>query len=284
MEALCSPPPQAAGRKYPARRRPSRRARHRPRDRLRHHCGTGRRAGVGRRRRTRRPGEEGHRHADRLQCGELLAELEGAVQVHRGHRRRPRLHGRHHRLLFRHPRHARTRRVLHADQAGQRPRQVPPRPAEGRRQRFARRPRPQLHQGLGEGGLRLRFQEGPGPRARPGLLQPGSEPGQVRRRRRARPVHLLRRHRHARRRRRLHQLPQHPQARPHQGQAPGPGRQRDHLAQRLPRRPGLGDEAGGGAQRHQPGRHGPAGMAQEGQPQPQHPLDWKVYGDPFHIG
>ena len=42
---------------------------------------------------------------------------------------------------------------------------------------------------------------GAGRRARPGLLQPGGQPGQGRRPARARPVRLLRRHRHARRRR-----------------------------------------------------------------------------------
>lgn len=50
----------------------------------------------------------------------------------------------------------------------------------------------------------------------------------------------------------------------------GPGWRRGDVSERLPRRPGLGDEAGGGTLRHQPGRHRAAGVRQEPEPQPEH--------------
>ena len=62
--------------------------------------------------------------------------------------------------------------LLHRPQAGQRARQVPARPARGRRHRLARRSRPELHRGLEDRGRRHRLQDRPERRARPGLLQP----------------------------------------------------------------------------------------------------------------
>ncbi len=113
-------------------------------------------------RRPDRPAQEGHRHAAGVQRGELLAGLEGAVQVHRGHRRRARLHGRDHRLLLRHRRHARAGAGLHHHQARQRARQVPAGAAQRQRHRLARRPRPELHRGLADRRRRPGFPGGPG--------------------------------------------------------------------------------------------------------------------------
>ncbi|CAL2057960.1 protein of unknown function [Streptomyces murinus] len=249
---------------------PRRRARRRGR-RCRARC-PARRRRAGRHRRGDRPRrsrEEGDRDEAGVERGELLARLEGPVQVHRGHRRRPRLHRRHHRLLLRHRRHARPRPALRRPQVGQRAGQVPARAAQGQRQRLALRARPGLPQGLAQGRAGHGVPDVPGRRARPRLLRPRRRPGQDRRTARPRPVLLLRRHRHARRRRRLHQFPQHPQARPAHRQASGAGRRRDGVPQRLPRRPGLGHEAGGGPQRHHPCRHRTAGLPAQGQPRPE---------------
>ena len=133
-------------------------------------------------------------------------------------------------------------------------------------------------------GRGLGVPAGPERRTRPRLLRPGRPAGQGGRHRRTRTVHVLRRHRHARRRRRQHQLQQHPRARPGQRRAAGAGRQRGDVPERLPRRPGLGDAAGGGPLGHQPGRHRPAGLPDEGNLNLDPPLDWKVYGDSYHIG
>ena len=93
--------PTASPRPRPRRHRRAHR-RPLPRLRQRRHRPRARARGVT----SRTPKAQGHRHAAGVQRGELLAGLAGAVQVHRGHRRRPRLHRRHHRLLLRHRRHA----------------------------------------------------------------------------------------------------------------------------------------------------------------------------------
>lgn len=53
---------------------------------------------------------------------------------------------------------------------------------------------------------------------------------------------------------------------------------------------GVRHAAGGGTQRHEPGRHGPVGLPASGSScvrgnlDLNPPRDWKVYGDSYHIG
>ena len=204
-------------------------------------------------------------------------------RVHRGHRRRPRLHRRHHRLLLRHRRHAGARRALHrsASPATCWPSTSPPCARWTARDSHDGLDR--LPRGLGEGRRGHCVPAGPGRRARPGLLQPRGQQGK------------------ADGLRALGQFVYYDAIVMHGGgddgtsfggirkraldkaKPPAQGGDETDLPERVPRRPGRGDEARGGAQRHQPGRHRAAGVPQQRQPRPAPPLAWKVYGDSFKI-
>ena len=123
--------------------------------------------------------EEGHRDAAGVQRGELLAGLEGAVQVHRGHRRRPRLHRRASSASARAPATCSTWSSCYTDRKpGQRARQVPAGPAQASNGSDS-------HAGLDPNFTKdwktaaedTGVPAGPERRARPGLLQPGGAAG-----------------------------------------------------------------------------------------------------------
>ena len=190
--------------------------------------------------------------------------------LHRGHRRRPRLHRRDHRLLLRHRRHARARRGVHAHASPatcwpstcRRCARVngtdshagldPSFPADWRTaaddavfQRRARTP-----SATGSTSTRGRARQGRRARARS-----ASSPTTTRRSCTA--TTGMRGVREPRRSRR---------AKP-----PAAGRRRADLPQRLPRRAGGRDEEGGGPRRPVADRHRAAGLPPQRQPRPQHP-------------
>ena len=147
-------------------------------------------------------------------------------------------------------------------------------------------PRPELHQGLEEGRPGLGVPAGPERRARPGLLQPGGRAGQGRTASASLGQFIY-----------YDAIVMHGDGSDstsfgsirkralRQGQAAGAGRRRDDVPERLPRRPGLGDEAGGGARATPAGSTPPSGSSSRTATSTSTPpLDWKVYGDSFHIG
>ena len=99
-------------------------------------------------------------------------------------------------------------------------------------------------------------------------FNPAVEPGEGRRSRHPRPVHLLRRDRHARPGQRRQELRRHPQGGDGTREDACPGWRRDRLPERLPGCPPGDHEAPAQAPQHLSDRHGTARFSQRGQPEP----------------